>query len=103
MVVTWGQQYHVGEKPIVILYTYIINRHSLLFLIFRVLAANPKKLLYTVANPARGLLNREMYNVECVCDTGSLFLPICMYVWSTLSAGMVWINRVSLQVLLVDM
>ena len=31
----------------------------LLFLTFSALAANPKKLLYTVANPARGLLNRE--------------------------------------------
>ena len=32
----------------------------LLFLAFNVLVANPKKLLYyTVANPARGLLNRE--------------------------------------------
>ena len=31
----------------------------LLFLTFSVLVANPKKLLYTVANPARGLLNRE--------------------------------------------
>ena len=30
-----------------------------LFLTFSVLVANPKKLLYTVANPARGLLNRE--------------------------------------------
>ena len=29
-----------------------------LFLTFSVLVANPKKLLYTVANPARGLLNR---------------------------------------------
>ena len=29
----------------------------LLFLTFSVLVANPKKLLYTVANPARGLLN----------------------------------------------
>ena len=29
------------------------------FLKFSVLVANPKKLLYTVANPARGLLNRE--------------------------------------------
>ena len=28
MVVTLGQQYHVGEKPTVILYTYIINRHA---------------------------------------------------------------------------
>ena len=27
MVVTLGQQYHVGEKPTVILYTYI-NRHA---------------------------------------------------------------------------
>ena len=33
----------------------------LLFLTFSVLVANPKKLLYTVANPARGLLmNREL-------------------------------------------
>ena len=30
----------------------------LLFLTFSVLVANPKKLLYAVANPARGLLNR---------------------------------------------
>ena len=28
MVVTLGQQYNVGEKPTVILYTYIINRHA---------------------------------------------------------------------------
>ena len=35
---------------------------QLLFLTFSVLVANPKKLLgvlYTAANPARGLLNRE--------------------------------------------
>ena len=31
----------------------------LLFLTFSVLVANPKKLLYTVANPARGLLNHR--------------------------------------------
>ena len=37
----------------------------LLFLTFSVLAANPSKLLllYTVANPGRGLLNRNMYDV----------------------------------------
>ena len=28
MVVTLGQQYNIGEKPIVILYTYYINRHA---------------------------------------------------------------------------
>ena len=28
MVITFGQQYNVGEKPTVILYTYIINRHG---------------------------------------------------------------------------
>ena len=28
MVVTLGQQYNIGEKPTVILYTYIINRHA---------------------------------------------------------------------------
>ena len=31
----------------------------LLFLTFSVLVANPKKLLYTVANPARGLLRAK--------------------------------------------
>ena len=36
----------------------------LLFLTFSVLVANPKKLLYTVANPARGLLNREKRTKE---------------------------------------
>ena len=28
MVITLGQQYNVGEKPTVILYTYYINRHA---------------------------------------------------------------------------
>ena len=28
MVVTLGQQYDIGEKPTVILYAYIINRHA---------------------------------------------------------------------------
>ena len=38
----------------------------LLFLTFSELSANPKKLLYTVANPARGLLNREKRKKEKV-------------------------------------
>ena len=38
----------------------------LLFLTFSVLVANPKKLLSTVANPARGLLNREKRTKEKV-------------------------------------
>ena len=33
MVVTLGQQYNVGEKPTVILYTYI-NRHADCFVMF---------------------------------------------------------------------
>ena len=28
VVVTLGQQYNTGEKPTVMLYTYIINRHA---------------------------------------------------------------------------
>ena len=39
---------------------------SLLFLTFSALVADPKKLLYTVANPARGLLNREKKKKEKV-------------------------------------
>ena len=42
MVVTLGLQYNIGEKPTVILYTYI----NQLFLTFSALVANPKKLLY---------------------------------------------------------
>ena len=38
--------------------------NRLLFLTFSVLVANPKKLLYTVANPARGLLNRDKYGAR---------------------------------------
>ena len=65
MVATLGQQYNPGEKPTVILHTYTyINRHAGLFLTFSVLVANPKKLLDTVANPARGLLNRERRTKE---------------------------------------
>ena len=37
-----------------------------LFLTFSALVANPKKLLYTVANPACGLLNREKKKKEKV-------------------------------------
>ena len=43
-----------------------LSLHLLLFLIFSVLVAHPKNLLYTVANPARGLLNREKGKKEKV-------------------------------------
>ena len=42
------------------------NQNALLFLTFSALVANPKKLLYTVANPARGLLNRKKKSEEKV-------------------------------------
>ena len=45
---------------VTILYTTVLLLLLLsLFHTFSALVANPKKLLYTVANPARGLLNRE--------------------------------------------
>ena len=37
----------------------IFDKMLLLLLTFSALVASPKKVLYTVANPARGLLNRE--------------------------------------------
>ena len=62
----------------------------------------------------------KRYQGQRVCDTGSLFLPICKYVWPTVSAECdmdqpgvaaracmvthiprVWINRVRLPILLV--
>ena len=66
----------VGKKPIVILYTYIIGRHC--FLTFSVLVANPKKLLYTLANTARGLL--EQGNVYVVCMQYRYLIPPYIYV-----------------------
>ena len=48
------------------LHPYTLLLLLLLFLTFSVLVANPKKLLYTVANPARGLLNREKRTKEKV-------------------------------------
>ena len=46
-----------------------------LFLTFSVFVANPKKLLYTVANPARGLLNREKRTIEKNPGLFSVKLP----------------------------
>ena len=43
----------------------------LLFLTFGALVANSKKLLYTVANPARGLLNRGKKKKKKVCQRPS--------------------------------
>ena len=48
------------------IYMPLITMLLLLFLTFSVLVANPKKLLYTVVNPARGLLNREKRTKEKV-------------------------------------
>ena len=48
-----------------------------LFLTFSVLVANPKKLLYTVANPARGLLNREKRTKEKVWQHTTPHPPHC--------------------------
>ena len=63
-------QYNGGLLPDIILLTHVVEALSfqpmLLFLTFSVLVANPKKLLYTVANPARGLLNREKRTKEKV-------------------------------------
>ena len=43
----------------IVIHLEVDEEQLLLFLTFSVLVANPKKLLYTMANPARGLLNRE--------------------------------------------
>ena len=51
----------------------------LLFLTFSVLVANPKKLLYTVANPARGLLNREKRTKEKVWQHTPPTPPHCSF------------------------
>ena len=77
----------VGDKPTVILYTTFI---AIVFLTFSVLVANPKNLLYTVANPAPRAWSAEQGNVY----SGVYAIPVAYsflhvpgkYVWSTLSA-----------------
>ena len=59
-------QYNGGLLPDIVVLLFKEKSELLLFLTFSVLVANPKKLLYTVANPARGLLNREKITKEKV-------------------------------------
>ena len=65
MQITLSQQYNVGEKPsTVILYIYINRhagipeKHSVVSHIPRI-GCQSEKILYTVANPPRGLLSRK--------------------------------------------
>ena len=44
---------------------YVFFLRKMWFLTFSVLVANPKKILYTVANPARGLLNNIGLGAFC--------------------------------------
>ena len=53
--------------------------HLVVVLTFSVLVANPKKLLYTVANPARGLLNREKRTKEKVWQHTPPHPPHCSF------------------------
>ena len=78
------------EKVIVVMLGYdwglriVINITCLLLLTFSALVANPKKLLYTVANPARGLLNREKNKKTTVfkCQEEVLHLqPLNTFAW----------------------
>ena len=48
------------------LWQWVLAKETGLLLLFLTLVANPKKPLYTVANPARGLLNREKKKKEKV-------------------------------------
>ena len=69
MVVTLGQQYNVGQKPTVILYLASI---AVVVSHIQRMPTRKKLLLYTVVNPARGLLNREIvYN-----NSSSHALPV---------------------------
>ena len=65
---SYGIPHHLGSG---LLSRHVICRYRneflLLFLKFSVLVANPKKLLYTVANPARGLLDYAGLGPSRVC------------------------------------
>ena len=65
--VSWQMKY-AAIQCIIVSVSVDDNTRLLLLLLFHtfsvVLVANSKKLLYTVANPARGLLNREKKKPE---------------------------------------
>ena len=48
----------------------------MLFLTFSALVANPKKLLYAVANPARGLLNRGKKKEEKIWQATTIIIQV---------------------------
>ena len=51
----------------------------LLFLTFSVSVANPRKLVYTVANPTRGLLNRGKESKKMNSGSNPPSPPRCSY------------------------
>ena len=81
--------HNVGDKPTVIMYTtfiaIVVSHIQRIFLV-----ANPKKLLYTVANPVPRAWSAEQGNVcssVYAIPVAYSFLHVPgMYVWSTLSA-----------------
>ena len=75
-----------------------VDSPRLLFLTFNILlVANPKKLLYTVANCGLGIRS------FIVIDTRCIILGVCTskYVCILVTNSRVWINRVRLSILLV--
>ena len=51
----------------------------LLFLTFSASVAKPKKLLYTVANPARGLLTRDKNKIKSGLQRHNNNIPVYIY------------------------
>ena len=62
-----------------LLFLFLLLFLSLLFLIFNVVVANPKKLLYTVANPARDLLKKEKRTKQKVWQRTPPHPPSCSF------------------------
>ena len=91
----------VGQKP-----TAIILYLALIAIVLSHIQRMPtrKKLLYKVADPARGLLNGEMYteynSSAYAIPVAYSFLNVRMY-GQHFQQSVIWINRVSLPVLLV--
>ena len=63
---------------------------------FSDLVANPKKLLYTVANPARGLLNRENRTKEISVEHSKvMILCVCVCVFFPFILDIKFVGRTS--------
>ena len=99
MVVTLGQQYNVGEKPTVVLYTFFLSKARLI----RQRYTERRRLApeYMGSNTCMSSKCFRFVFVWCPYMAFNVCMYVCMYVCMVITYSRVWINRVRLPIRLV--